>query len=85
MIGTAPYPPRTAIVNIRVTPEERRAIAERARAEQRTVSDWIRLVVLAPRGACAHVGHYTTIDGVFGLHCNVCGAFVSDKGVSHGR
>ena len=48
MIGTAPYPPpRAEIVNFRVTPEERRAIEERARAAQRTVSDWIRLMVLA--------------------------------------
>ena len=48
MIGTAPYPPpRAEIVNFRVTPAERRAIAEKAKGEQRTISDWIRLVVLA--------------------------------------
>lgn len=48
MIGTVPYtPPRTEIVNFRVTPEERRAIEARARDEQRTVSDWVRLAALA--------------------------------------
>ena len=47
MIGTAPHPlPRTEIVNFRATPEERRAIEARALAEQRTVSDWVRRVVL---------------------------------------
>ena len=48
MIGTAPYPtPRTENINFRVTPEEKRAIEERARAEQRKPSDWLRLVALA--------------------------------------
>lgn len=48
MIGTIPYqPPRTEIVNFRVTPEEKRAIEERAQAELRTLSDWVRLVALA--------------------------------------
>lgn len=54
MIGTAPYPPpRTEIVNFRATPAERRAIEARAREAQRTVSDWIRLVVLAQAGGTA--------------------------------
>ena len=51
MIGTAPYPPpRTEIVNFRVTPDERRAIEARARAEQRKPGEWMRLVVLARAG-----------------------------------
>ena len=48
MIGTAPYPtPRTEIVNFRVTPEEKQALEQRAHAEQRTISDWLRLLALA--------------------------------------
>ena len=48
VIGTPPYtPPRTVIVNCRVTPEEKRAIEARAQSEQRTVSDWLRLLALA--------------------------------------
>lgn len=48
MIGTTPYnPPRTENVNFRVTREEKQALEERARADSRTVSDWLRLIALA--------------------------------------
>jgi uncharacterized protein (DUF1778 family) len=47
MIGTATYNPRTENVNFRVTPAEKQALEQRAQAESRTVSDWLRLVALS--------------------------------------
>ena len=38
--------PRTAVLQIRFTAEERELMAKRAEAEHRSLSDWARLVLL---------------------------------------
>lgn len=51
--GTPSYPieeRRTEIVNLRATPGEKAAIEKAAARAQRTISDWVRVVILQAVG-----------------------------------